>query len=149
MPPDTKQCTKCLEVKSVDEFYIRRVGDEDHKKGSPNSICKVCQSVISKEYRESLKKAVFALLGNKCNWPGCEWTDPMALCVDHVNGDGYKLRVRKPNGSNLRSGQSPFLKEVLKHPEKYQLLCENHNRIKSRLIDPILRKGKVKVNQHG
>lgn len=71
------------------------------------------------------REAVLVLLGSKCNWPACTWTDPRALQIDHVNGGGTK-EARK-------LGNVGILNKILKMatPEtEYQLLCANHNWVK-------------------
>ena len=70
-----------------------------------------------KEYAKRQRKAALALLGNKCC--KCGFADWRALQLDHKNGGGFK-DVR----SIARS------RDVLRHPEKYQLLCANCNWIK-------------------
>jgi hypothetical protein len=77
----------------------------------------------SRQTRARRKEAVFAMLGNKCAWPSCEWTDPRALQIDHKFGGGCK---------ELKGlAQETYLKKVLADGGKnYQLLCANHNWIK-------------------
>ncbi len=78
----------------------------------------------TKRYRARLKAKVFAMLGNRCAWEGCGWTDPRALQIDHKFGDGIKDRADGLVGTS-------FLKKVLKdNGNRYQLLCANHNWIK-------------------
>lgn len=42
---ETKKCDKCLEEKSIDNFYIKR--------GKPMNLCKPCKKARDKEYRET------------------------------------------------------------------------------------------------
>jgi len=77
-----------------------------------------------RSWRAKLKAEVFALLGGKCAWLGCDWIDSRALQIDHKNGDGNKERANGIMGTGL-------LRKVLKDGGKsYQLLCANHNWIK-------------------
>ena len=71
-------------------------------------------------YHYRLREQVLELLGGKCAWEGCNWIDPRALQIDHIEGGGFK---------DLKG--SSFLLKVLKEKGKgYQLLCANHNWIK-------------------
>ena len=75
---------------------------------------------LRKKHHKQREEAI-RLLGGQCigRMPDgslCGWSDPRALQFDHINGDGCKSRA-KPS-------------EVLKHPERFQLLCANHNWIK-------------------
>jgi hypothetical protein len=63
------------------------------------------------------------ILGDVCCWKMsdgsiCGWSDPRALQFDHLHGEGTD--PKHPNNAL----------EALKHPEKFQLLCANHNWIK-------------------
>ena len=81
------------------------------------------------------REAVIAYLGGRCVHLACSWlnedgtrgcTDHRCLQIDHVNGDGAKLRkIKGQEGSRL-------LDTVLKTVpgETYQLLCANCNWIK-------------------
>lgn len=72
--------------------------------------------------RERERNKIIDLLGGKCQYKGCNWTDRRALQVDHKHGGGSK-EIR---------GLSPDARNRLIHanPDKYQLLCANHNWIK-------------------
>lgn len=77
-----------------------------------------------KSYRARLKAKVYALLGGKCAWSGCDWVDHRALQIDHKNGDGSKERADGMVGTT-------FLRKVLEDGGvNYQLLCANHNWVK-------------------
>jgi hypothetical protein len=78
-----------------------------------------------RDYVKRRRDAVLALLGNKCNYPGCEWKDSRVLQIDHIEGGGRTER--------LAIGVIGVYNKILKmeHPEaSYQLLCANHNWIK-------------------
>ena len=91
-----------------------------YKKGDPR------HNEVAKASYHRIRKQVVALLGDKCSWPGCEWTDPRVLQIDHIHGGGrqeYKKQV------NARSYYLKILR--MENPKiKYQLLCANHNWIK-------------------
>jgi len=66
-----------------------------------------------------LRDAAFVLLGNCC--VRCGFCDRRALQFDHINGNGHQLHPRR---------NAQFFREVLREPEKFQLLCANCNWIK-------------------
>jgi hypothetical protein len=72
-----------------------------------------------------LREDALIKLGNKCNWPGCTWTDTRAFQIDHIYGGGHKERKKlKAPGIHLK-----ILK--MNNPEsEYQILCANHNVVK-------------------
>lgn len=64
-------------------------------------------------------------LGGRCAWPGCTWNDDRALQIDHVNSDGYLTKHTR-----LTGGQRRYYRDVMKRPQRYQVLCANHNWVK-------------------
>ena len=56
------------------------------------------------------------LLGNKCK--ACGEDDPIYFQIDHINNDGYLEK------------RSIELRDYLKNPKKFQLLCANCNQAK-------------------
>ena len=76
---------------------------------------------------ESVRSEIFELLGDKCAWPGCGWTDKRALQIDDVNGGGNK---RKRSAASATSYYKQILNEIKAGSKDYQLLCANHNWIK-------------------
>ena len=64
---------------------------------------------------------ILAFLGSKC--VVCGFDDPRALQIDHVNGGGSQESIEFPS-------IAARYKLIRKNPEKYQLLCANHNAIK-------------------
>jgi hypothetical protein len=93
----------------------------------------------NKQHRESLnllRKKTIAFLGSKCvRCTKDEWGILQEECIkeevdvqrilqfDHKNGGGHKEKGDIGH-------QKRFYKEIMKYPEKYQLLCPNHNWIK-------------------
>ena len=69
-----------------------------------------------------LKEAVYTLYGKRC--ARCGIADIRVLQIDHVFGGGSK--EKRAIGHNQHS----FYSLILKHPERYQLLCANCNWIK-------------------
>lgn len=77
-----------------------------------------------REYCKRLRKAVFALLGDKCS--RCGYSDYRALQIDHIYGGGQKEQIEL-------GGPASICRKILKmeHPEtEYQTLCANCNWIK-------------------
>lgn len=76
--------------------------------------------------KDQRKKKRFMLLeifpNLKCN--RCDFSDWRALQIDHINGSGNKERKNQSNS------QKNLLIDILKYPDKYQLLCANCNWIK-------------------
>lgn len=80
------------------------------------------QRAWSKDKLEGIKEKIFDKLGHSCS--RCGFEDKRALCIDHINGGGYK---------ELKSGLSVFsyYKKVLSDTDNtYQILCHNCNWIK-------------------
>lgn len=65
---------------------------------------------------------ILMLLGRVCS--KCGFSDPRALQVDHVNGDGATERKVTWGGTHR------LLREIKQNPSRYQLLCANCNWIK-------------------
>ena len=115
--------------------------------GKRDWICKKCKTEETRKYysehQEKLKKfmrhkarkrqiltkecrkKILEFLGSKC--VVCGFSDKRALCIDHVNSDGY-LERRKFRGLEY---YSHILRELEKGSKAYQLLCANHNMIKA------------------
>ena len=83
----------------------------------------------SNERRRILNKRdkldLYDFLGNKCFH--CDFSDPRALQIDHVNGGGKKELVTAGNRGAYYRRVLRLLKEGSK---EYQLLCANCNWIK-------------------
>lgn len=75
---------------------------------------------ISKRYIKKLRTKCITFLGGRC--VKCGFNDIRALQIDHINGGGCKEAKEK--------GAYWIYKNVLKNPQKYQLLCANCNWIK-------------------
>lgn len=83
---------------------------------------------LEAKWYHSAKDKAFELLGNKCVMPHLEGdplaTDRRCLQVDHIDAIGDAERRR------LNHRGTKLYREVLKAPEKFQLLCASHNWIK-------------------
>jgi hypothetical protein len=71
---------------------------------------------------------VLAHLGGKC--VRCGFTDPRALQIDHVRGDGWQ-EPRVGTQRRKGGGGAPYYRRVVADTTgRYQLLCANCNWIK-------------------
>jgi hypothetical protein len=124
-----KDCSVCLEVKPLTEFYTVR-------KNKPQAACKVClfayerirhatwynakHREICDSYRDNLKREVYQAYGNSCAC--CGETHEEFLQIDHVNGGGRKHRKEIGSGNlNLWLKRRGFPKDG------FRLLCSNCN----------------------
>jgi len=74
--------------------------------------------------RNNIRYRLIELLGSKCI--RCGFSDPRALQIDHVNGNGAKDRKSKDSYTMYRR----MIKEIQSGSKEYQLLCANCNWIK-------------------
>ncbi len=81
-----------------------------------------------RDYLRECRRKIIKLLGGKC--VTCGFSDPRALQVDHVNGDGYKYK----RGIGRTYCNSSMLKMIQRsidnNTNEFQLLCANCNSIK-------------------
>jgi len=80
------------------------------------------RSNYKRKKRVELRLLLLKILGSKC--VKCELSDPRVLQIDHVKGKGTEARRSRSYSSRK------LLKDIKSFPEKYQLLCANHNWIK-------------------
>lgn len=122
-----KMCTACKAVKGVSNFY------KDANR--PDGLCGMCKLCKATRYRgvsaKSIAKKRLKAMDNYtegcccCKW--CGYSDPRALTIDHVNGDGADHRkwmkdVGEKNWSNIA-----YWLEQNGYPEGFQILCMNCN----------------------
>ncbi len=113
----TKTCTKCGATKAIDQFVRwNRSPDGRHH------WCKPCKYGQTNELNASNREALLDLYGRQCR--RCGFDDERALQVDHVNGGGTQ------HWGRINHNRTRFTKDVLAHPERFQLLCANCNAIK-------------------
>lgn len=72
-----------------------------------------------KRYYANAKERAFGILGGKC--ARCGETDVVVLQIDHIDAIGDAER-RRQNHRGIK-----LYRAVVKHPEKFQLLCANDN----------------------
>jgi 5-methylcytosine-specific restriction endonuclease McrA len=77
--------------------------------------------VNSNKYYHKTREEITSLLGGKCC--RCGFSDPRALQIDHIDGGGKRHRAEHSNARMV-------YKDMLTHPEDFQLLCANCNQIK-------------------
>lgn len=144
-----RKCTFCGELKPINEFYVDRI--KIRKKDGNTVIkrrsrCKKCECAELRErynrdkkyrlyilernkgwrtknkvktykYKERKRRELIQLLGGKCT--NCGEVDWVILEFDHIE----PIRGRR---------EYSLLEEVRKYPERFQLLCANCHRKKTR-----------------
>jgi hypothetical protein len=124
---------KATDNRRCKEYYLKHK-DEQHKKMKDyreanreqlNQDKKVWyeeKGWINKTRKhEKLREQAFAVLGGKC--VVCGFSDPRALQIDHVNGNGCH--------ESSQIGYYGILRKIIAGNTKdYQLMCANHNWIK-------------------
>lgn len=75
------------------------------------------------DYSNSLKSAIFEILGKECAI--CGFSDNRALQIDHINGGGNLEKK-----SITKNYYKFVLGQIVKNDRKYQILCANCNWIK-------------------
>lgn len=73
-----------------------------------------------RSYHTRLRQKVLEVLGGKC--VRCGFSDPRALQADHKAGGGNEHRRQVDYSTRMR--------QILKYPDEFQLLCSNCNWIK-------------------
>lgn len=116
---NTKHCPRCSTTKDVSEFG-RNAARHDGLTG----WCMECQRQAVTDSTRKRRAELLALLGGQCLH--CGFSDPRALHIDHVNGDGAEERRQTGNAA------AALYKLVKADPSRYQLLCANCNERKKR-----------------
>lgn len=137
MSNNSKQCTKCQEIKPLSDFRVR-----SKKKGTYQSWCKSCFSVYEKdmwktsperrknnieknrERRIRNKQYVWDYLKNT-SCKHCGNSDPRVLEFDHLNSEEKLFNI-----SDI-CNRSHSIKSIKKEIDKCQVLCANCHRIKT------------------
>ena len=93
-----------------------------HKRRKYTDLCKKHRrAAVRRDHNAKNRAKMFELMGNKCVC--CGETDPIFFQVDHVHNDADYT------GTGNRAG-SIQLRQYVKEPERYQLLCANCNHAK-------------------
>ena len=113
-----------LESRTTPKGYLRcrlceRSGRNRYYKNHPERSS--VNALNDRRLRRAKRIEMLLFLCGKCNV--CGFDDFRALQIDHINGGGSK-----------ESKEFPYIGTrydlIRKSPEKYQLLCANHNAIK-------------------
>lgn len=83
----------------------------------------------SSEYNKRIRLEVLEHYGGKCAW--CGESNPMYLCIDHVDGGGNEHRKK------ISAQALPRWLKLSDYPEGFQVLCWNHNYAKSQGAIPL------------
>jgi hypothetical protein len=130
-----KMCGRCLARGRKTEEKRRRAGKlKSHKRSAAERNAA----------RRRVRDQVFAALGNRCGctdptcWHGdapCPVNHPDALTVDHMHGNGHRVRNYKRDGSRskraLAAPWERYLRELRKPNHGLQPLCGTCHLIKS------------------
>ncbi len=143
---ETKTCSRCNCELPLDQFYPHKAKVSTHKAWF-RSICKSCNTVVAREYRQKNRQRYNAkvreyaqrlrllVLSHYCGGIEpicceCGFTDIRALSIDHINGGGNQHR--RSLGDGLCVGPQ-YVYQWLKNngfPSGYQVLCMNCQFIK-------------------
>lgn len=82
------------------------------------------------QHKKKLSKKVFDQYGNKCAC--CGEDNPLFLEFDHVFNDGKLERTKRTKTGRMKYDKRAALAKSLVTPKRYQILCSNCNRGKSR-----------------
>lgn len=119
---ETKQCSKCNELKSLDQFTLLKANKWKLKRYK--SICRPCQ----RAYNKSLKLRNFAFIFRYLKLYGkcidCGNTDNRVLEFDHIIGEKKSGVIKL--GDSLASIQT--IKDEIR---KCEIRCCNCHRIKT------------------
>src|SRR3990167_9395117 len=79
--------------------------------------CRTCDNLLRKKWLLKVRAEVLSHYGGKCRC--CGETEPIFLCIDHLNGNG---RIHRDKVGNIY----PWLRGN-HYPAGYQVLCQNCN----------------------
>lgn len=113
----TKFCPRCSTDKPTTDFN-RAVRRHDGLSG----YCAACMRQLNADLAARQRAQLVDALGGCC--ATCGFTNPLALQVDHVNGNGNAHRRA------LNSHSRTLLRLATESPSAFQLLCANCNNIK-------------------
>lgn len=117
-----KTCTKCEVEQPVSEYSKHPSG-----KNGLQPVCRTCNKVINRAYRQRIKDKVFDLLGRACVC--CGEKEPTFLTLDHKNNDGAEHR-RELGAQHGASSTDKVWRWLTLNPEeayRFQILCYNCN----------------------
>ena len=93
-----------------------------HNCSHNKKYCSRCVKDISRNKRRERRRAeIYKFFNNKC--VVCKETNPIYFQIDHVNNDATYSKTGKYKGSVKMA-------EILKEPDRFQLMCANCNHAK-------------------
>lgn len=124
-----KTCCRCKETKPLSEFF-----NDKSKRDGKGYACKACLLAAQKQYRAlhppkqnwrlyyyREKRLVLTHYGDgKCACVKCGFDDVRALSIDHIAGQGNRIRRELNFG-----GQMYHWLKMQGYPKGYQTLCMN------------------------
>ena len=127
-----KKCRRCLVVKNFNEFQkFARNSD------GLQPYCRPCKKQVDREHYERNPRRNYEnnkasahrnriwlhefLKTKKCEWTGCEITDPDMLVLDHLNP------IEKRDAVSKMVQQSYGLETIKAEIAKCRVLCANHH----------------------
>ena len=122
----TKKCAKCLEVKSVEDFYFERGGYKNQPNRSPcyKSYCKACGRMGDRIMRNKRHQIVLEFTQkNPCK--SCGEDDPVVLEFDHRDRATKRFTVSQACSQKLP------IKDLVEEMAKCDVLCANCHRRKT------------------
>lgn len=127
-----KQCCRCGVVKDTSEFHRSAL-----RKDGLQSYCRACKKKIdsehnrrnprrnydrTREYSLRNKRWLYEYLSTRrCEWEGCDVSDPDMLVLDHLNP-----REKRGHVSSMVHS-SWGLKSIQEEVAKCRVLCANHH----------------------
>ena len=127
-----KRCCRCKVVKDASEFHRSAP-----RKDGLQKYCRACKRLIDREHnrrnprRNYGHRRAYALRNcrwlyeylntRRCEWEGCDVSDPDMLVFDHLN----PLEKRGHVSSMAHSSSS--LKSIQEEVGKCRVLCANHH----------------------
>jgi hypothetical protein len=137
-PDNTLKCSKCLEIKPMEEFYTEVKQINNSRKGK-RGWCKKCDSKhkllrysmdpnkfkrSATQSKRKAKKDCLDHYGHECAC--CKNTDEILLTIDHVFNDGHLSRPFI-NGKRSTSTSGWISARKRGFPDDLQILCMNCN----------------------
>lgn len=139
-----KRCTQCCELKALSTFYTEKLGQFGVK-----GRCKVCMagykvknklrdSIQAQHHKQRIKRAAFNRIGG-CRCSLCFESEIGKLNVDHVHGDGVRLRKVGRHGKGLKF-YNQILRMTIVERNRLRVLCGRCNNLANRYSDDEIRR---------
>jgi hypothetical protein len=118
-----RMCTRCKVIQYTSEFSKHPSGRDGLQ-----SVCKTCNRVYCRAYRQRTKRKVFDHYGAVCAC--CGESNEIFLTLDHVNNDGaaHRRSINAPRNPNSTDKVWRWLVITeFAEGDKFQILCYNCN----------------------